>query len=289
MSAISVYIPTKNRLTLLSRAVASVQSQTFSDWECIIVDDGSSDGTWNYLQTLQAGDPRFRPLRNSVSAGACTARNQAVDHAQSDLITGLDDDDVFMPSRLETLVKAFSPSISMVSANDAIVGTSRGAFPTNRPQKSTLKHILRRNTVGNQALMRRDQFLQVGGFREGLKSSQDYELWIRMIDAHGPSICVPSVEQIVFAEPSRVRITNSYSKSRSASERIVLNEHRSKMGFVERCAHIGRIKAKDGDPSSMFFSLLSLDLSLDALQELKASIRTLGRANRTPQAKEGGN
>jgi len=74
---VSIVIPTKNRCALLRETLASVQNQTYPNWEAIVVDDGSTDDTWPALMDLAARDPRIRPQRRTGPAGgAPLARNQ---------------------------------------------------------------------------------------------------------------------------------------------------------------------------------------------------------------------
>ena len=86
---ISVYIPTYNRLELLKRAVQSVQNQTYKNFEIIIVDDNSSDGTQDFLVGLAKVDSRIRYFFKDKNSGACVSRNIAINLAQGELITGL--------------------------------------------------------------------------------------------------------------------------------------------------------------------------------------------------------
>lgn len=105
----SVVIPVYNRSQAVLPALRSVQSQTFADFECIIVDDGSNDG--EALQTVieQLGDSRFRYVRRP-NGGVSAARNTGIDHATGDYIAFLDSDDEWLPSKLEANSKVLSPS-----------------------------------------------------------------------------------------------------------------------------------------------------------------------------------
>ena len=101
---VSIYLPTRNREALLRRAINSVLTQTYTTLELIVVDDGSTDGTHTYLDTVRTGDSRIQVIRNEVSLGAPLSRNLAIRAARGEFITGLDDDDYFHPQRLATLV-----------------------------------------------------------------------------------------------------------------------------------------------------------------------------------------
>lgn len=92
MTTFSIVVPTHNRLALLQRAIQSVERQTYTDFELIVIDDGSSDGTANWLATLT--DPRIRSIRHDSPRGASAARNAGL-RAARELIAFLDDDDEY--------------------------------------------------------------------------------------------------------------------------------------------------------------------------------------------------
>lgn len=91
---VSVVMPTRNRRTMLERAVRSVADSQYSNWQLVVVDDGSTDGTPNYLASLD--DPRIVVVR-SEGEGAAAARNRGLDKATGTWVTFLDDDNVMSP------------------------------------------------------------------------------------------------------------------------------------------------------------------------------------------------
>ena len=101
---ISVYMPTHNRGVILRRAIESVLSQSFTDIELIVVNDGSSDGTVNILKEYEEGYKNFIFYTFDQPKGACAARNYAINLAQGHYITGIDDDDEWLPNRLENFM-----------------------------------------------------------------------------------------------------------------------------------------------------------------------------------------
>src|SRR3954470_16498002 len=107
MRLVSIYIPTKNRLSLLKRAVDSVLAQTVRNIELIVVSDGSEDETCDYIRSIKS-DIQVQLIHNQKSLGACAARNQAIELAQGYYITGLDDDDYFMPHRIESFLNTWA-------------------------------------------------------------------------------------------------------------------------------------------------------------------------------------
>jgi len=123
---ISVIIPTYNRTDLLmNRAIPSLLSQTYQDWECLVVGDGTELATEEAMAGLSARDPRFRfwnlprfqypeawHLRWGLSG--LVARNFGLDQARGEFVAALDDDDAMEPQALETLLGEFTPEVDFV-------------------------------------------------------------------------------------------------------------------------------------------------------------------------------
>ncbi len=100
MPRVSIVIPAHNAARFLDAAIESVRAQTFSDWEIVVVDDGSRDGTWELLQ--QAAGPRVHSFRREHAGGPAVARNLALEHATGELVAFLDADDLLLPRYLES-------------------------------------------------------------------------------------------------------------------------------------------------------------------------------------------
>lgn len=100
---ISIIIPTFNRANILSETIDSILAQTYENWECIVVDDGSSDGTEELLKTYSASDSRFhfykRPMNKPKGANAC--RNYGFEKSKGEFINWFDSDDIMHPKFLE--------------------------------------------------------------------------------------------------------------------------------------------------------------------------------------------
>jgi len=96
----SIIIPTFNREHLIARSITSVLNQTYHDWECIIIDDASTDNTKEIVKQFQ--DPRIRYFKNKVNVERCVSRNIGIEHAKGKYICFLDSDDYHLPEHLET-------------------------------------------------------------------------------------------------------------------------------------------------------------------------------------------
>ena len=186
MPSVTVVIPTCNRSGLVGVAIASALAQTFRDLEVVVVDDCSEDDT----ETVVTGfaDPRVRYLRHEARKGGSAARNTGIRSSGAPFIAFLDDDDEWLPEKLERQIEAFrlaSPEVGVVYTSYLVVDRATGAIlgrktATNRGDLSRI--LLRRNVLGgtSSVVVRRNCFDRTGLFDEELPSFQDYDLWIRL-------------------------------------------------------------------------------------------------------------
>lgn len=202
-------MPTRNRCELLKRAVNSALNQSWQDFEFIIVNDGSTDGTADYLAEISANDPRVKVLHNEESQGACAARNRAIDLAQGEYITGLDDDDEMVPDHLLLLMDAFTPDYAF-TCSGFYWDTGRSRKTVNARQKViTLSEQLDYNEAGNQVLTLTVRLREVGGFDPDMKACQDYDLWARLMVRYGKAFRVPAATLIIYRDNSVKRISDN--------------------------------------------------------------------------------
>src|ERR1700722_1926163 len=101
--AVSIILPTFDRLAFLPAAIASAFAQTFTDWELIVADDGSSADTRTYLKTLN-DPPQVKVLWLSHSGKPAVVRNAALREARGEFVAFLDSDDIWLPKKLETQI-----------------------------------------------------------------------------------------------------------------------------------------------------------------------------------------
>jgi glycosyltransferase involved in cell wall biosynthesis len=245
---VSIYLPTHNRRALLERALRSIFAQTWQNYEIIVVDDGSSDGTREYLSRL-AADSRVRVFRFDTPRGAQLVRNYALALARFDLVTGLDDDDEWLPDRLGQMVAALGPNIGFVAASDIIECDDGTRHVARRPAHITHDALLRRNIVGNQVLTRRADILACGGFDESLAASQDYDLWIRLSAQAGDGVGLSVPLQIVHAQTSRARVTTSNRRRHGIW--CVWRKYKAGMTPAQRKSHLFNLLRTTGRPITL--------------------------------------
>lgn len=206
---VSVYITTKNRVTMLKRAVHSVLEQTYPNVEIIISDDGSTDETQQQVNQWCELYTNIVYIRSSTSKGACHARNSAIRVAKGKFITGLDDDDRFTPERLQTFVDAYEPQYAFI-CSQAYNYTGTKYVPSRYYGKTiTQAQIFRRNCVGNQVFFERQKALEAGVlFDESFPAWQDFEFFTHLIVKFGAAKRIHSRTYIMHTDHEKERITN---------------------------------------------------------------------------------
>ncbi len=183
---VSVVIPTHDRCDLLPRAIKSVQSQTFQDFEIIIVSDGSTDGTDELMKKLSEEDSRINYISYHPGHNGNYARNTGIKAAKGEYIAFLDDDDEWMPSKLEKQLRLFRSNekmalaytgVSVIYVNEKI---NYSFLPKNEGNLS--RTILLGNCIGSTStvMVRKSVFEKSGGFDSDLAALQDFDLWIRI-------------------------------------------------------------------------------------------------------------
>lgn len=181
---ISVVITTYNRLDYLKEAVRSVEAQTFKNWELVVIDDASSDGTWDWLTEIQ--NEQIRVFRQEKNSERSAARNRGLSEAKGEFIMFLDDDDRLRPNALTDLVKPLSSNSEIVATVGARWKFKEGAYATKIEHPSiTFKRIIWPellagwSSISGQNLYRTAVITELGGYRLDLNIGEDRELWFR--------------------------------------------------------------------------------------------------------------
>ncbi len=188
MPRVSVVIPTFNRRGMVFEAVESVLCQTWRDWELVVVDDGSTDGTAEALEA-EFGDPRVRVFRQE-NAGASAARNRGARGTRGPLLAFLDSDDTWLPEKLERQLEALREHPESPACYTEEIWYRRGRRVN--PRTIHAKHggwvfdrclplcIISPSSI----LLSRGVFEGLGGFDESLPACEDYEFWLRLAARH---------------------------------------------------------------------------------------------------------
>lgn len=229
--SVMIYIPTMNRLPLLNRAINSVMSQSYENIELIVVDNGSSDGTVEYLKDLSLKNPKLKVIFFDSNRGACAARNAAINMSTSTFVTGLDDDDYIAKNRIEKFVDV-SAMYDVPLFDDDTLMKENGRKTFKKPDVVFYDDMFSFNYIGNQLFARRELYVNAGLFDEQLSSCQDYDMWLRMLSISKLARNIKQGSQIVDISHDVNRISMS-SKKRSGIRRFYL-KHKSKMTVKQR-------------------------------------------------------
>ena len=222
---LSVYLPTRNRAGLVRRAIESVLRQDHADLELLVVDDASTDDTPEVLARIAAADGRVRVFRQPRQSGAPAARNVALREATGRYVTGLDDDDEFLPGRVTALLRAFDERYSFVCS-----GAWLDSGTWVRPSRTsgaviTLDDELYGDQAGTQVLTLTARIREAGLFDESMPAWQDYDLWTRLIERYGPALRIPEPTYLQHVEAGTERIT---ARGAEGARRYIA-KHRDRM------------------------------------------------------------
>ncbi|MGD1855757.1 MAG: glycosyltransferase family 2 protein [Leptolyngbyaceae cyanobacterium] len=227
MPTVSVVIPLYNSERTIGRAIKSVLEQTFSDFELIVIDDGSTDSSVNIVKTFKDDRLRIFLFDNS---GAPTARNRGIEKAKADLVAFLDSDDMWTPEKLADQVPIITntPQAGLVySWSDYIDTQDNVVCPGKRVTASkelekNYASLLVSNFLenGSTPLIKKAVLHEVGGFDVLLKSSQDLDLYLK-IAAKYQFLTIPKVQV-------KYRITPG-----SITSKIASNEQKE-IEFIEQ-------------------------------------------------------
>lgn len=185
---VTVLIPVFNRERFVDEAIRSVLEQDFADFELLLVDDGSTDGTPEVLAAWTQRDARVVVVTSPKNQGIPAALNLGLEHARGTYIARLDSDDLMMPRRLaaQAAVLDAHPEVSLVSSAYDIVDLSGRHLRTWKGDEppEVMRFVLNfYNAVGGggQVMFRLADVREEGGYALAFPSSEDYDLWVRLL------------------------------------------------------------------------------------------------------------
>jgi len=181
---ISVIIPSKNRPVFILKAIESVLAQTYKNVEIIVVDDGSEVPLTSVL--AKSIGLRVQCLRHGCSKGAPMARNTGIKHAKGEYIAFLDDDDIWLPEKLERQLLVFQSAgedTGLVYCGFTYIHNDSDVAECGCEDRGhVFNRLLLKNFVGSASLplIRMECFKSSGAFDENFQSFQDWDMWLRI-------------------------------------------------------------------------------------------------------------
>lgn len=185
MPQISVLLPAYNAEKYLAESVQSILTQTYTDFELLLLDDGSTDRTPTIAADLAKTDPRIRVITNPRNLGLSRTLNLGIAQSKADLIARMDADDISLPTRFAKQVEYLQTHhhIGVVGGNREFITADGNSTlqPTKCKPNPQLADLLRENKLAHPTVMFRKSLVQqVGGYDTLFHHSQDYELWCRL-------------------------------------------------------------------------------------------------------------
>lgn len=189
---VSVVIASYNYARFLPEAVQSVQAQTYTNWECIILDDCSSDNTPDVAARLVRGDSRVRYVRNEKNLGVSGTRNRGTALARGEYIAVLDADDWWHPDKLQSQMRALHAHPAAQICFTAYVRVDSNGHTAKRVASTALApidHTLRANNLllHSAVVARKSAIEAVGGYDTTLPCAHDWDLYLNVLHAFGDS------------------------------------------------------------------------------------------------------
>lgn len=192
---IAVILPVYNGMPYLEQSVGSVLQQTFQDFEFLILDDCSTDGSWEYLSQLK--DPRVKLLRNPVNKGLFPNLNKLAGFTESPLVKLWSQDDIMYPDALKTIVDFHArwPQVGFSYSTRDYIDEKGRLLPSDQidhtpeivsPELHARIAFFVGSIAGNIAnvTLSRTALEQVGPFREDMRISGDFDMWVRLARHH---------------------------------------------------------------------------------------------------------
>lgn len=191
MPKVSIIIPAYNSALFIKRALDSILEQTESDWELLVVDDCSTDGTVDIVASYANKDSRIKLLKTEVNSGApALPKNIGFLNAKGAYIAFLDHDDQWLPEKLEKQLQVFENSkdenLGLVTCGAKLIGSEGKCFGSYNPPSHEIgfPELLIRNIIysNSSVVLKREVVEKVGPRDENMKYSEDWDMWIRVCE-----------------------------------------------------------------------------------------------------------
>jgi glycosyltransferase involved in cell wall biosynthesis len=184
---VSVICTVKNGEKTIKTTIESILQQSFTDWEFVMVDDGSTDSTARIIRDFMQKDGRIK-LVTTKGVGRGTALNLAIGHSTGRYIANIDADDPSHPDRIKQQLHCFyrNPNLTLLSTGVVFLYDDQEPIWLKEEERETPLQLINdiliyRNPISHSSVMvKREDLLDVGMYNEHLSSQLDYDLWVRL-------------------------------------------------------------------------------------------------------------
>ncbi|KMK01531.1 hypothetical protein ABW08_22985 [Pluralibacter gergoviae] len=257
---VSVYITTCNRLEKLKEALASVQRQTYKNIEIIVADDCSDDGTQEFMDDYVNNNINTKYIRSKIRQGACANRNNAINVANGEFITGLDDDDLFRENRIELFLERWEEEFSFLCANYYdVYNNEHYRLPSACNDKVfNYRDLYFKNVATNQIFTKTSYLKVIKGFNPEIKRLQDWDTWLRLSFNKGKFLFLGSPTYYMRHENKleEPRVSTSYPIDRALED--LLNYNRKIYGwrYYQRMCYVKYLRGELSFASAIYWALV---------------------------------
>lgn len=230
--AVSVLLPVYNAESTIAEALRSLRDQTFTDFEVVVVDDGSTDATPGIIAAAAMDDPRLRCIRHAVNQGLVASLVDGMAEVRGEFVARLDADDVCLPRRLELQVAALRADRRRVLCWTAYGRRTLGTDEDRGDIVPAVDHapmqlmLATANRILHSATMfRTDAVRAVGGYDGEWYPAEDYDLWCRLL-AHGTGVGVAEPLVIWRMNPQGISRSNVALQAGTVERRAAIEQRR---------------------------------------------------------------
>jgi len=188
---VSIITPCFNREKIIAETLECIRQMHYSNWECIVVDDGSTDNSGKIIQEFVKKDDRFKYFYHTNS-GISITKNTAVANSNGKYIFPLDSDDLISPFYIKEAVEIMeeNPNVKVVYSDGAFFGDKKNKWHLN---DYTYTDLLISNCIHNSALFRRIDFDTCGGYDPCFVINEDWDLWVNILKDGGEVIKIKKI------------------------------------------------------------------------------------------------
>ncbi len=234
MAGVTIIMPAYNAEKTLEESVRSVCNQTYPDWELLILDDGSKDGTLTLAKALAEADRRIRVCPNEENMGVSATRNRGVALATFPLIAFLDSDDMWLPEKLEKQLACLAqhPRAALCFTGSGFIledGTASASI-LHVPTKVEKRELLKQNVISCSSVLARKEDLLANPMPDGTNMHEDFAVWLSLLSSYTYAVGVD--EPLLTYRVSRS--SKSGQKLKAAKMQWQTYRH-CRIGFARSC------------------------------------------------------
>lgn len=232
---VSVVIPIYNCEKFLSQALDSIIAQTYSNFEIVVVNDGSTDRSQKILESYQRHESRLRVF-SQKNTGIVGALNSGIAASRGELIARMDGDDISYPQRL-------AKQISFLNANPMVVAVGSDVYFTDPEGRRLIRHLPKTNhreivdqlldgnggaIIHPSLVVRREALVHIGGYREEYQWIEDLDLYIRLAEVGE----LANIPEPLLDYRQHMKSVNRTRGNREEQRQSIVNPHRTRYGLT---------------------------------------------------------